>query len=114
MRVIEGEEAAFDQFFHLYHPKIYRYCRSKLVEADAEEVAIDAVRQALRRMETYRGEASLLTWTFQIARSQLASFWRRTKRHEAVVSIEDNQQISAELDAMAMQLADGPEAKIFG
>lgn len=62
-----GERAAFETIVHRYGPMLYGYVRRMV----ADEAAVDDVVQetfvaAWRRIDRYRGEASLKTWLFRI------------------------------------------------
>ena len=109
-RLLNGQEKAFDEFFHQYYARIFRFCRRRADEPDAEEIALETLRHAIQRIETYRGEASLLTWLYQVARSQVSAHYKRHRKHQNLVLIEDDPQIQAEVAAMAIDLGDTPEA----
>jgi len=109
-RLMRGDERAFDVFFHRYHPRIYRFCQRRVNEADAEGIAVETLRQGMRRIETYRGEASLMAWLYQVARSQLSAHYKREKKHHHLTLIEDDANVQAEVEAMAMDLENSPEA----
>lgn len=72
-RVLSGDERALRVFMDEYFPRLYRYARHRLrAEADVEDVVQMTLVQAARRLETYRGEATLLTWLVQICRHEIA------------------------------------------
>ena len=71
--ILRGDERAFRGFVDDYFPKLYRYAKHRLPsEADVEEVVQTVLTQAARRLETYRGEATLLTWLIQICRHEIS------------------------------------------
>ncbi len=108
-RLMSGDEKAFDAFFHQYYPRIYRFCQRRLSVTDAEDVALETMRQAMRRIETYRGEAMLITWLYQVARSQVSAFYKRESQHQHLVLIDDDEQVQAEVASMAAGLEQMPE-----
>lgn len=110
-RVMRGDEKAFDAFFHLYYPRVYRFCQRRLSITDAEDVAVETIRHAIRRIETYRGEAMLITWLYKVARSQISAFYKRENKHQDLVLIDDDEQVQAEVAAMASNLQDMPESQ---
>ncbi|MDE0539386.1 MAG: hypothetical protein OXH94_11750 [Rhodospirillales bacterium] len=57
--VLKGDRSALRTFFETHYGPVYRYCLQRVPEADAEEVATETLRHAIRRIETYRGEAAL-------------------------------------------------------
>ena len=109
-RVLKGDREALLVFFDRYYATTYRYCLRKVSPQDAEELATDALRHAIRRLDTYRGEARLLTWIHGIARNLLASHYRRMKKHENLRFIDDSARVRAEVEAMAADLSVSPEA----
>ena len=91
--VAKGREEAFRRFFDLYYPRLYRFCVRRLNEDAAEDVAQTVIIQSIRKIGTYRGEASLFTWICQIARNQITRVYRTNARHSQMVAIEDNEYI---------------------
>ncbi|MCB1674681.1 MAG: sigma-70 family RNA polymerase sigma factor [Halioglobus sp.] len=72
-RILAGDEAALRDFIDEYFPRLYRYARHRLRNAsDVEDVVQVTLTQAARRLETYRGEATLLTWLIQICRHEIS------------------------------------------
>ena len=68
-RMCDGDEAAIAEFCRDYLPRVYRFAAARVrVEADADDVVQNVMRNAARRIETYRGEATLLSWLLQICR----------------------------------------------
>ena len=108
-RVLGGDRASLRSFFDRYYPPTYRYCLRRLAPQDAEELATDALRHAIRQLASYRGEAALLTWIHGIARKLLASHFRRTRKHRNVVFIDDNDRVRAQVQTMAAELSVSPE-----
>lgn len=109
-QLLSGGERVFDAFFDQYYARVYRFCLRRVSESEAEDIALETMRQAMRRIETYRGEASLLTWLCQIARSQVSAFYKRAQKHKDLVLIEDSEQVQAQVAAMTSTLAADPEA----
>ncbi len=86
-RILAGEERALRAFMDEYFPRLYRYARHRLrAEADVEDVVQAVLVQAVRRLETYRGEASLLTWLVQICRHEIARQHRRSARERDMMT----------------------------
>ena len=64
----EGDTAALETFIHTYESRLYRLALSLLDDpAEADEATQDTFITALRRLDSYRGEASLATWLYAIA-----------------------------------------------
>lgn len=110
-QVLNGKQEAFDDFFNQYYTRMYRFCAKRVPQNDAEDIAMNTIAQALRRMETYRGEASLLTWVYQIARSQVSAYFRQEAKHQPVVLFEDNEALRQEVEALADDTLNSPESE---
>ena len=65
-----GDQAALTELINRYSPNIYRFgmkmCRH---EHDAEEVVQDTLLAAAKNLSDFRGQSSLSTWLYTIARS---------------------------------------------
>ena len=108
-RMARGEDAAFNQFFDEYYPRVYRFCVRRLAEAAAEDVAQTVIIQAIRKISSYRGEASLLTWLTQIARNEIRMHYRSSARFRLEVAVEDSEGVRAELESIASEPELNPE-----
>lgn len=102
-RLLQGEERAFNEFFHNYFGRLYRFTVTRMSDEDAaRDIVQQTLCRALRKMDTYRGEAAMFTWLCQICRSQLSDYFEHQGRHaKRFVPVEDDPQIQAALDAMA-------------
>ncbi|MBK7584078.1 MAG: sigma-70 family RNA polymerase sigma factor [Myxococcales bacterium] len=82
-----GDDAALSEIIARYSPSIFRFgmkmCRN---EEDAEEVMQDTLLAAARHLGDFRGQSSLSTWLYTIARSFCIKRRRKhvgePKRHE--------------------------------
>ena len=109
-RIAGGSEAAFEEFFRVYFPRLYRFAlgRVKGDEAAAEEIVQRTMYLVMRKMPGYRGEALLFTWLCQICRNEITSVFRERHvdpQHE--VPLEDNPAVQAALSSLSVDL--GPE-----
>lgn len=114
-RMLDGDERAFREFFDEYFARLYRFALPRLNgSADAAQEVVQATLcRAVRRLDTFRGEAALFTWICQICRRQIADHVREHRRHaERVVLIEDSPQVQAALDAIAAPEAEQPESRL--
>ncbi|MBA3562946.1 MAG: RNA polymerase sigma factor [Gammaproteobacteria bacterium] len=112
-RLLAGDERAFDLFFSVYFPRLYRFTLIRL--GDDPDAARDVVQQALckavRGLDTWRGEASLFTWMCQICRNELAGYFRKLGRErEHIVLLEDHPEIRAALESTDAPSASDPLA----
>src|SRR4051812_46387452 len=65
-----GDRAAIDELLTRYEPSIYRFgLRMCGDEEAAREVLQETLLAAFRHLSGFRGDATLSTWLFQIARS---------------------------------------------
>lgn len=88
----KGNRQAVKQFVslgsHWIYNIVFSYVHNK---EDAEEVVQDALIGALKGLDRFRNEASLKTWTYQIAINKSKDFLKyktRQKRSAMVVSID--------------------------
>ena len=115
-RILAGDEAAFRALFDRFFPRLYRFALARL-DGD-HEAARDIVQQtfcrATERLGSYRGEAALYTWFYQICRNALMDYYRFTSRRaRVVVPLEDQPDIRAVLETLAAPLADQPETAMW-
>lgn len=108
-RMLGGDERAFDEFFDAYFDRVFRFALRRCGDADAaEDIAQASLVHAMRRLETWRGEAALFTWLCTICRRELMAWWTRTGRHPPRRSIEDDVEVRAALERVAAS-DDDPE-----
>ena len=112
-RLIKGDEAAFNQFFNEFFPKLYRFALTRVGgnEDLAEELAQATMCKAMTRLEGWRGEAALTTWLFTICRNQLIDL-QRSPRSKVMTfgAPDDNDEIRAALESMESTLGQSPES----
>lgn len=113
-RVLVGDEAAFEEFFELYFPRLYRFVLRRVDgNADAtEEIVQRALIRALDRLHSYRGEAALLTWLCALCRREIATWHEGTTRLREVSLSDDRVEMRVALDALAGADAEDPEAAL--
>lgn len=102
-RLRKGEERAFNEFFTNYFGRLYRFTITRMKDEDAaRDIVQQTLCRALRKIDTYRGEAALFTWLCQICRSRLSDYYEHQGRHaKRFVPVEDDPHIQAALDSMA-------------
>lgn len=104
-RIAGGSEAAFEEFFREYFPRLYRFVLTR-VRGDAsaaEEVVQRTMCLVVRRIAGYRGEALLFTWLCQICRNEIASTLReRGLDPEDELPLEDNPAVQAALASLSV------------
>lgn len=83
-RLLAGDEASFKAFFEEYFDRLFRFAMSRTRgDADlSQEAAQRAMCRASRRLDSYRGDASLFTWLAQICRNELADLLAARQRDD--------------------------------
>lgn len=112
-QLLRGDETAFAEFFDHMFPRVYRFALARLGREDAaEDVAQATLSQAVRRLETWRGEASLFTWICTICRREVEA-WRQINHEQAAVElIEDAPEIRAALESLHVHELHRTEAAV--
>lgn len=113
--LLAGDEASFTRFYNTYADKVYRFCLGRIKdEANCQDIVQHCMTKAMRHLHTYRGEASLLTWLFQIARNEIASWYRQFGKNDAcTTSIDDNPNLLAAIESIPSTL-DGSSPDLEG
>lgn len=101
-RLLAGEEAAFDEFFEAMYPALFRFALARLggQREASEDVAQAALFKAVRKLDTYRGEASLLTWLCTFCRHEIFAYTKKHRHVTSVVPIDDAPEIRAALESL--------------
>ena len=101
-RMLRGDEDAFERFFNVAYPMMYRFALARLdFDRDtAAEIAQAAVCKALHNLRNFRGEAALLTWVCTICRHELYAHEKRHGRHTRVELAEDDPEVRAALESL--------------
>jgi RNA polymerase sigma-70 factor (ECF subfamily) len=82
LRVQGGDEAAFQELFRKFSPRVLQYARRFVgSDAQAEEVTQDVFVQIFRFRYRYRPQSRLSTWVFTIATNLCLNELRRPERH---------------------------------
>jgi RNA polymerase sigma-70 factor (ECF subfamily) len=76
----EGDAAAFDEIYSRHRSFVYSIAvRMTGNLADAEDLTQDSFVSVLRRIGSFRGEASFSTWLYRVAVNQVKMHFRRRK-----------------------------------
>jgi RNA polymerase sigma-70 factor, ECF subfamily len=76
----EGDAAAFAEIYSRYRTLVYSIAlRMTRNFADAEDLTQDSFVSVLRRIGTFRGEASLSTWLYRVVVNQVNMHFRLRK-----------------------------------
>jgi RNA polymerase sigma-70 factor, ECF subfamily len=75
-------EAAFQNIYVQYRPKILNYLRRLVGEADAEDVAQEVFVKVSKALEGFRGESQLSTWIYRIATNAAMDYLRKSSSRQ--------------------------------
>ena len=97
--MLRGDERAIAEFMDTYFPRLYRFALLRMNDdhAGAEDVVQQTITIAARKIATYRGEASLMTWLAQICRRELVRHVQKAQRRSKVVTLFDDEPLFAAL-----------------
>lgn len=111
-QILAGDDRAMRSFIDEYFPRLYRYARHRMNnEADVEDVVQNVLSQAARRLETYRGEATLLTWLVQICRHEISKHLHKAaQRADMMVPFLHDDLLRSVVESIEINSADDPEA----
>ena len=109
-QLLRGDEKAFKGFVDEYLPKLHRYATCQLHNSqDAEEIVQSSLANAARRLETYRGEATLLTWLIQICRHEISRKLTKAQRQDFAQPFLNNDLLKAVIEAVEAPAELNPE-----
>lgn len=109
LRCRAGDELAVEELVREYQPRLLRLALSILDDgsgfgnADAEEVAQDALMKALNSLDTYRGEAAVSTWLFAITVNICRNLLRARRRRERLRQVVQRILMLAEGDSRSIE-----------
>src|SRR5712692_11385579 len=90
-RIRDGEHDLFYELIRPYERRVYSAALAILRnEADAEDVAQEAVLKAFKHIRQFRAEARFSTWLIQITVNE-ARMWRRKEHANIIEPIVDHQ-----------------------
>lgn len=109
-RMLAGDERATKAFCTEYLPKLYRYAVRRLPSPqDVDDVVQVVLSNAARRIETYRGEATLLTWLIQICRHEISRHLSSLERHDAMLPFLNDDVLRSVVESLEAPATDDPE-----
>ena len=114
-QLLAGDEQAFREFFDEYFDRLYRFAMARTRgEADlSEEASQRALCRAVRRLDSFRGDASLFSWLAQICRNELADLLEARQRDATRhVSLDSEEGAQREVAALSGDAGAGPAAEL--
>ncbi len=110
-RMLRGDQRAVQEFCDEYLPKLYRYSIQRIRnEHDVGDIVQTVLTNAARRIETYRGEATLLTWLIQICRREISKHVADAKRRDVFVPFLQDEVLRAVVESLEAPGSGEPEA----
>ncbi|MFA5052106.1 MAG: sigma-70 family RNA polymerase sigma factor [Patescibacteria group bacterium] len=102
-----GSENALCQLYERYLPPLYRYCYAQCGHRQtAEDLTSEIFLKMVRRLPSFRGQASFKNWLYAIAKRTVADYWRKYYRHP-LIPLENFHQ-----DARAVVLSTDTDREI--
>lgn len=78
-----GDASAFNILYDRYFQRVYHFAYARVRNAaDAEEAAQETFTAVFRSMDAYRGQSSLLSWIYGIAKNTVNNQIRRSRAQE--------------------------------
>ncbi|MEE9607993.1 MAG: RNA polymerase sigma factor, partial [Myxococcota bacterium] len=78
-----SDEADFTLLYERYFQRVYHFAYARLRNhADSEEVVQETFTVVFRSIDAYRGDSSLVSWIYGIAKNTVNNHLRRAKTHE--------------------------------
>jgi RNA polymerase sigma-70 factor (ECF subfamily) len=79
----EGSEEDFHRLYERYFHRVYTFAYVRVRNhADAEEIAQETFTAVFRSIDAYRGQSSLISWLYGIAKNTVNNHLRRIKARE--------------------------------
>ncbi|PRO66323.1 RNA polymerase sigma factor [Alkalicoccus urumqiensis] len=89
-RIQSGDDRAVAELHGRYVDAVFRYLLTQTSSYhDAEELLQDVFFRAASKIHSFRGEASVKTWLFSIAKNAVKDYYRRRAKHDMVKTMEE-------------------------
>ncbi len=90
-----GSESHFSELYERYFHRIYTFSYARVRNhADAEEIAQETFIAVLRSAESFRGQASVLSWIYGIAKNTANNQLRRQKTQDERLDFAEHAMIA--------------------
>ncbi len=106
-----GDERAATRLVERHADPVARFVSSLGLRSGVEEVVQDTFVRAFGALATFRGESSLRTWLFTIARRLVADARRGRRRARETEEVREN-DASTEYDALDIMIADESQQRM--
>jgi RNA polymerase sigma-70 factor (ECF subfamily) len=109
-RMLGGDPRAVDEFCAFYLPRVHRFVVARVRHpADATEIVNAVVSNAVRRIETYRGDATLLAWLLAISRREIARRYAAASRGLRVLQYSGDDALRRVVEGLEGPIEHEPE-----
>ena len=90
-----SNESHFNELYQRYFQRIYGFVHSRVHNhADTEEIVQETFTSVFRSIDSYRGQASLLSWIFGIAKNLANNCLRRAQNQRARLGAIDPEHLA--------------------
>jgi RNA polymerase sigma-70 factor (ECF subfamily) len=90
----DQSEAHFTELYNRYFQRIYSFVYTRMRNhAEAEEVVQETFLAVFRSFERYRGQSSLLSWIYGIAKNTANNSIRRSKSQTERIDLADEEDL---------------------
>ena len=80
----QGDQAQFNELYRRYFQRVYNFTFLRVRNhADAEEIVQETFTAVFRSIEAFRGQSSLLSWIYGIAKNTVNNHLRRAKNRDS-------------------------------
>ena len=94
----------FEKIYSIYFNEVYYFLlQLSRNEHIAEEIASETFFKALKNLKDYKGESSIRTYLFQIAKHTYFSYYKKAKRE---ITVEDITIFDEKMDSLEKDLID--------
>ena len=101
-RILAGDREAFEGFFEEYFDPLYRFALGRVHDENlAKDMVQSTFCRAIEKLDSYRGEAALLSWMCSICRFEITAHFKRSRREPTMDLVEDSPEVRAVLEALA-------------
>jgi RNA polymerase sigma-70 factor (ECF subfamily) len=106
-----GDQRAATLLVERHADSLARFASSMGARGDVEEVVQDTFVRAFASLDGFRGESSLRTWLFTIARRLLLDRRRADRRRGEQVEVQDS-DVATEYDSLDAVVADETQVRL--
>lgn len=89
-----GDPAAVEYWFSEYESPLKAFVQTKIDSThDVDEIVQETFLSCLKQLPLFRGDASLQTWMFSVARHEIADFYRKKYAKKALQLLPLSQEL---------------------